>query len=328
MKILTKRIASLIILAFVVIHASAQTDKEFQLSFVTPMGTNGTASQITANDFSFNILGGVSRANNVFEFGGLYNINLEQTKGFQFAGLTNISKRAERSVQFAGIANINSNQDKGVQMAGVSNVASKGKVDLQAAGILNIARVVGTQVGLINIADSVTGTSIGLINIVKRGGKRELEIGFSEVLNTYLSFKLGTDKFYTIFSGGLNYYDWNNTKVKKPIQYALGVGFGTDIALKKGYATQLEIMGYELSEKKKFQSDLNLLTQFKFSFSKSVRSGLKLYAGPVANLTVSQYKTTDGELVGSQLAPYTLFKDEGSKTQLKGWLGFTIGLRY
>jgi transposase len=48
--------------------------------------------------------------------------------------------------------------------------------------------------------------SIGLINIAKHRGKYEFEVSFSESINTAISFKIGTDKFYTIFSGGINYF--------------------------------------------------------------------------------------------------------------------------
>lgn len=308
--------------------ANAQNEESFQFSFITPMGTNGVNSHQMANNVSINLLGGYSRGNNAFECAGLYNINSEYTKGAQFAGITNISGKSENAYQFAGIANVNSDQKKGGQFAGIANVASEGKVDVQVSGILNYAKYAGTQIGLINIADSVSGVPVGLINIVKKNGKQEFELGFSDALNTYLSFKLGTDKFYTIFSGGVNYFDIKNGGTKDPIQYAAGLGFGTDRALKNNFSTQIEVMGYALTEDKSFAKDLNMLTQLKLTAAKELSSGIKFYAGPVFNMTVSQLKNTEGKVIGAGLAPYTLFDNKGEKTNLEAWVGFTFGIRY
>ncbi|PWJ44213.1 hypothetical protein BC781_101563 [Sediminitomix flava] len=304
--------------------ANAQSsEKAFQLSFISPIGTNGTQANEIINDYSLNLLGGHSRGNNVLELGGLYNVNTSYTKGVQFAGLTNYSAKSEKAVQFAGITNIASDQDRGVQISGITNVTAKGNVAFQLSGILNVADKAGTQIGLINIADSVGGTSIGLINIVKKNGKKEFEIGFSDALHTYGSFKLGTDKFYTIFSAGVNYINQTDD-----LQYAVGLGFGKDIALKNNFATQIELLGYGLSEGQEFTSDLNMLTQLKVTGSKEFKSGVKVFAGPVLNMTVSKYQGEDGELIGSQLAPYTLFESNNGNVDLKGWIGFTFGIRY
>lgn len=312
----------------IVSRGYSQSEKSFQLSFITPLSTNGASANKIANDYSINLLGGYSRANNVFEFGGLYNINSEYTKGVQFAGLTNISSKGVKAIQFAGLANVTSNQEGGIQISGISNVASKGNVGAQVGGILNVAKNAGTQIGLINIADSVGGASIGLINIVKKNGKQEFELGFSDAINTYLSFKLGTDKFYTIFSGGINFYDIKNTETKAPAQFLVGLGFGKEIHFKKSFATQFELMGYAVTEDKEFTGDLNLLSQFKLTVSKELSSGLKFYVGPVFNMTISQYKNAEGELVGTNIAPYTIFQDNNGKTALKGWIGLSLGIRY
>ncbi len=67
-------------------------------------------------------------------------------------------------------------------------------------------KVKGVQIGLINyMEDGEAGVSIGLINVAKYGGKYEFEVSFSEAVNTMFSFRIGTDRFYTMFSGGINY---------------------------------------------------------------------------------------------------------------------------
>lgn len=296
--------------------------RNFQISFISPFGTNGAQSHLVTNKVSINLLGGYSYGNTVFEFGGLYNVNTNQTRGFQFAGLSNYSGNTDNAVQFSGITNIATDGITPFQFAGIANVADEVK-GLQFAGIVNVAkRVKGVQLGLINCADESDGVSVGLINIVKKGGKQEFEVSFSEALNTAVSFKLGTDKFYTIFSGGVNY-------ITKPVEYAAGLGFGTHMDWKKGWGNQIEAMGYALTENGSFETDaLNMLTQLKLTVSKQFAPHFKTFAGPVVNMTVSDCVNPETGDKGSYLSPWSMWKNNGSSTHLNGWIGFTAGFRF
>ncbi|WP_425075283.1 hypothetical protein [Psychroserpens sp. S379A] len=101
-------------------NAANETEKKsFQLTFVPPLSTNGSQAHKITNKVSVNLLGGVSNANEAFEFGGLFNVNKSYTKGFQFAGLTNITKAAEKSYQVAGIANIATEGNANFQLSGI-----------------------------------------------------------------------------------------------------------------------------------------------------------------------------------------------------------------
>lgn len=338
-----------------VLSLSAQTnnnERNFQLGFVSPLGTNGLQSHLITNKFSINILGGYSAGNRILELGSLYNVNINSTKGVQlagvlnytgksmkstqFAGVINIVKSGESSFQGAGIANFSqkikgvqeaglinvASETKGVQIAGAVNVANKVK-GVQVAGVVNIAdKVDGVQFGLINIANSYEGGApIGLVNIVKENGKHEIEVGFSDDINSYVSFKLGTDRFYTIFSGGANYiYD--------ELDYAAGLGFGTNIHLKKGWENQIEIMGYQLTENGKFEGDLNMLTQVKYSFSKVIAKYLKVFAGPVLNITVSDYVNPSTKEIGCSLSPWSIWSNNSGSTKVNVWIGFSAGIRF
>ena len=92
-----KRIALLIALSqsfMGKISAQENTDAvtPFQLSFAPGLGTNGTQSHLKVNRFSFNIIGGRSKGNISFEFGGIFNINTELTKGLQMAGIETVAR--------------------------------------------------------------------------------------------------------------------------------------------------------------------------------------------------------------------------------------------
>lgn len=301
-------ILSAVVFCMFTMTATAQTEnqKNFQVSFISPFGTNGTQSQNTTNKVSINIIGGYSYGNTGFEFGGIYNVNTHLTQG----------------VQFAGIVNYSGNSQNAIQIAGITNVARKGTVNAQIAGIMNIAqRVKGVQIGLINISEDCDGIPIGLINIVRNGGKREVEVSFSEALNTAVSFKLGVDKFYTIFSAGVNYF--NN-----PVEYAAGLGFGTHIDWKQGWGNQIEIVGYALTEDGKFQDGINMLSQLKFTVSKQFAPHLKVFAGPVLNLTISDYVNPETGKLGSSLSPWSMWENDSNKTRVNSWIGVSAGVRF
>ena len=302
-------------------HSGETREKNFQLSLVSPLGTNGVYSGQTTNKVSINLVGGHSYANTGFEFGSVYNVNLNHTSGFQFGGVVNYTNESRNAAQFAGVTNISRSGETPFQFAGVLNVADNVS-GLQFAGVVNVAKEVrGVQFGVINYADTCSGVPIGIFNIVRHGGKQELEVGVSDAFNTYASFKLGVDRFYTIFSAGVNFLH------SDPI-YGVGMGFGTDIAWQQtGWAHQIEAIGYYITEDGKFRSGTNVLAQLRLTFSKQIRPHFKLFAGPTLNLTVSDYVNPETGGIGSSLKPYSIFHTN-EKTSVHGWVGLAAGVRF
>lgn len=366
-KMLSMAIVCCMLLMATVVSAQESQIKNFQLGFITPIGTNGTQSHLFTNKVSVNMLGGYSYGNIGLEFSSLYNVNTHITKGFQFTGIANYSGNAENAMQFAGISNVAidgviatqfggvinvAKEVKGGQFAGISNAAKEVQgmqiagvinaakevdgvqiagvvnictdtVTVQIGGVLNIAKKVkGTQIGLVNYAEENDGLSIGLINIVKKGGKREFEVSLSEAINTAISFKLGTDDFYTIFSVGINYMGTSST------EYAYGIGLGTNMDWKEGWESQIELMSYSLTEEGKWRGDMNQLYQLKFTVSKQVAERFKVFAGPVLNLTVSDYVNPKTGELGCSLAPWSMWKNDSKTTRLNSWIGFSAGVRF
>ena len=297
-------------------------ERNFQLSLLSPLGTNGMNSGQIANKVSINLVGAHSYANKSFEFGSVYNVNLDHTSGFQFAGVVNHTKASRNAAQFAGVTNIAKNGETPFQFAGILNVADHVS-GLQFAGVVNVAKEVrGVQFGIVNYADTCSGVPVGLFNIVKHGGKQEFEVGLSDAFNTYASFKLGVDRFYTIFSAGVNYLLHS-----EPI-YGVGMGWGTDISWKKaGWANQIEAVGYYITEDGEFRLGTNVLAQLKCTFSKQIQPHFKVFAGPIFNLTVSDYVNPETGVVGSTLKPYSIFHTN-EKTAVNGWVGFAAGVRF
>lgn len=315
-----KKFILAVLLQCAFINLTCAQERDFQFSFITPIGTNGLSSGQTTNKVSINLLGGYSYGNTAFELGGLYNINTNLTKGVQIAGIANYSGNSMNASQIAGIVNIATKGSTPLQIGGIANIADN-VGGLQLAGIVNVAKQVdGVQVGLVNISDECDGVAVGLINIVKKNGKHELELSFSESLNTAVSFKLGTDKLYTIFSGGIKY-------ISSPTEYAAGLGFGTHINWNKGWANQIELIGYSLTRNGSFDYDgVNMLAQLRLPVSKQISKHLKVFAGPVVNMTIADNDIADG--YDESLSPWTMWESNSGSVNLKGWVGLVAGVRF
>lgn len=175
-----------------------------QLSFFTPLSTNGIESYKYKHYVSFNIIQGFNGAVNGAEFGGVLNLDKGYMTGGQFAGVANLVGGDVKGFQGAGVMNISKDvkgfQGAGVmntvvgnmtgfQGAGVMNIAVNKLNGFQAAGVLNIntsldtttfwqaagvanfsiAHSTGAQTaGILNIANDHTGAQIGLINVAKK----------------------------------------------------------------------------------------------------------------------------------------------------------------
>lgn len=312
----------MIVMLSVLMGSAAETARrDFQISLVSPLGTNGILSNLTTNNVSLNIIGGYSYANEIFELGGVYNVNIDHVSGVQLSGIVNYSRSSLRALQLAGITNIVRSGDITLQIAGITNISDRVR-GLQLSGIVNVAKCVsGVQIGLINYCDTCHGVPIGLFNIVRRGGKQEFELAVSDALNVSGSFKLGVDKLYTIFSGGVNFL---NDKT----EYGLGLGFGTQIGWKNGWGNQIEILGYSITEGGNFQRGVNMLSQLKINVSKKLRKHLKVFAGPVLNMTVSDYVNPDTGITGCSICPYSLFDHKTDEIAINGWIGFNAGVSF
>lgn len=182
---------------------------KYSFSFVPPVSTNHLLSVNTVNDYSFNILAGISHGVNVMEIGGIMNLDYGDVRRFQLAGITNIVSGHVNGVQIGGIFNtvagdMNGVQVSGivnmvggnvskVQIAGISNLVLRNVNGVQVAGISNTAKQVkGFQLaGIVNLADTVRGHQLaGIVNLARRveGGQFAGIINAASVVN---GFQLG-----------------------------------------------------------------------------------------------------------------------------------------
>lgn len=198
-----------------------------QLSFFTPLSTNGIGGQKFKHNFSFNIIQGFNGAVEGFEFGGVLNIDKGYVKGGQFAGVSNIIggelngfqgagvlnvSKTVNGFQGAGVANVAFQNIKGFQGAGVMNVALKQTQGFQGAGVINVSlkdmhgiqaagvsnvslgKSHGAQfAGVLNITNEHNGAQIGLLNVSKK--INGLQIGLVNLADTIDGVAIGLLSF-------------------------------------------------------------------------------------------------------------------------------------
>jgi hypothetical protein len=146
--------------------------RPFQVSFVTPLGTNGLESGRIVNHVSFNLLAGYAAGLDGVEFGGFANVEKKDVRGVQFAGFANVVGGNVTAGQFAGFANVNGGVARGAQFAGFLNLTGDSVLAAQFAGFANIANgsAKGAQfAGFTNITkgSALGPQGAGFANIVK-----------------------------------------------------------------------------------------------------------------------------------------------------------------
>jgi hypothetical protein len=242
-----------------------------------------------------------------FEASGIFNINQGNAYNFQLAGAVNIVGKSLKGVQIAGIHNLVRDTASGMQLAAIVNKTEGPVKGIQIAAVNQAHQLKGLQIGLINIADSSNGLSLGLLNFVRNNsGYHSLSLFTNDVTNTNLAFKLGNDKLYTVFMGGMNI-----SPDKK--LYTLGIGLGHDILIGNRMAVSME-GNYQFI---KIVSWDSRLMQFKTALNVRVLKGFNLFAGP----TYNHYTNSEQEIPSD-------YKDLGVRgyKDTRSWLGWQAGI--
>jgi hypothetical protein len=265
-----------------------------------PLSSNGSNAPRDTNTFSFNLIAGVSAAEQGFTLAGFSNVVHHNARGFQIAGFSNhIGNNADgvmvagflntygggNGAAIAGFANIARNSsgtqvagflNKGgdissLQFAGFMNVARDLK-GTQVAGFLNIAKKSkGTQIGFINIADSA-GTQLGIINLAKNGEK-SFGLSIDETQTTIVSFRSGGNVFYGIVGVG---YNFNNKKQK----YAYQAGIGAHVLSTGIFRLKTELISSGLES---FKGGEYLKSSFYLLPALKITKSIEIFAGPSFN---------------------------------------------
>jgi hypothetical protein len=332
-------IAAIIFFSNTEINAQKKSNslhRKAQVSFFYPVGSNGQSTAYSSN-FSFNYLFGMNGGVNGFEMGGVANHNKGNVLGAQIAGISNSTYGNVSSVQLAGIANVTKGSTKGVQISGIANVNNGSTKGFQLStvnvangetkgfqlGVVNYARKMkGINLGIINILGDAEGAiPIGLINIVK-GGYYEVEATGGDALNANINFKMGVERFYTIFKTG-------HSTFKDKSVYSYGIGFGTLIPFSEKHKMSIDLstnaIGYD-GEWNAWDEEKNILNKLDITYRRQLTSKLSLIAGPSLNYYISEVKL--GESFGTLKTKGNLSTSENDTRKKSTWIGFNAGLAF
>lgn len=251
---------------------------------------------------------------------GFSNTVVGNLTGTQAAGFVNLATDSVLGGQVAGFVNY-AKRTKGAQVAGFVNITPQDVEGFQVAGFVNYAKKVkGIQLGFLNVADSVDGVSVGFLSVVIKG-YHKLELKGTETMHLNASFKTGVNKFYNIFSAGVNFSD--------KTRWAFGYGVGTYVPFNEKSGINVDLVANHINEEEAWTDNLNLLNRLDINYSYKLAKHLELAAGPALNVLVSEYYDIENAQIGSNIAPYSFYDHTTSSgTNVKMWVGGSLAMRF
>lgn len=252
------------------------------------------------------------------QIAGFSNVASKKLKGAQVAGFFNASENI-KGTQVAGFVNVAKNMG-GFQLAGFTNVASE-TTRVQLAGFANYAKkLLGIQVGIINIADTVeSGATIGIINIVKKG-KHQLAIEHNDYMDVNASFRMGTNKFYSVISSGIN--------LSQNKFWQFGLGFGTQYKIKNKFFGNVELSSHSVNKMGRGFENQNFLNRLDLNFGYKLAKHFSINAGPVLNVYVTDLYDSSSGAYGDDFGQSPFYNQTTNGTNVSMWIGYAASVRF
>ncbi|MBK8289959.1 MAG: hypothetical protein IPK96_02385 [Flammeovirgaceae bacterium] len=248
--------------------------------------------------------------------------------GVQVAGFSNVNatRLPSQGVQVAGFGNVQIGDYVGSQFAGAANIATEKITGSQISVLFNHGKEVrGTQIGLINYADTLGGVPIGLISIVKKG-YHKIELSADEVFYTNLAFRTGVKKFYSQLMAGLK-----PTQSIEPTDtsvWTFGYGLGTSPRINRWLSIDIDLLSQHVN-KGSFTDELSSLNKLYVGLDFQLAKKFSLATGITLNGYLTRPSYSDYPQLFTDFKP-NIFYDEnvGTDINLKMWLGAKIALRF
>ena len=157
---------------------------------------------------------------------------------------------------------------------------------------------------------------------ISRNGYYAIEAEVNETEYALAHLKIGTEKFYNTFSFGMRPQD-------NKMNWAYGYGVGTLVPLNEKMDLSIDLQSIQLVEGGWAWNDpnLNLHNRLKLAASYNFTDRISVVAGPSFNVLVSDQEDENGNIVGSDLAPWTLTDQTYQHANVKTYLGFNAGVR-
>lgn len=150
---------------------------------------------------------------------------------------------------------------------------------------------------------------------------KAFEASVSEGLNLQATAKVGIKPIYGLFSVGTQFLSEN-------YKWAFGGGVGTHLIRSDIHSLNLEYMIFHVNENEIWTDNFNNFQQLRLLYSKRLGEKLSIFGGPSFNLNIAENKESFGHTFESTFAPYDILSHIGDNHTTKGWIGFTLGVRF
>jgi hypothetical protein len=298
----------------------------------------GNVYGIQAAGFA-NVNGGETKA---VQLAGFANTNLGESRGVQVAGFANTNLKGMNGVQVAGFGNVTVGNSTGAQIAGFGNVQVGDYRGSQIAGLTNIAtekisgsqisalfnhgkRVQGTQIGLINYADTLGGVPIGLLSIVKTG-YHKIELSADEIFYANLGFRTGVRKFHTMIMAGFK--PEQSLAPADTSVWTFGYGLGTARKLTRWLYLDLDLSSQHVN-RGSFTNALSLLNKAYVGLDFQVAKKFSIATGITLNGYMTRTTYSDYPELFTDYKPKIIYDENlNHDINLKMWWGARVALRF
>ncbi|MBG0860930.1 MAG: hypothetical protein IQL11_15630 [Bacteroidales bacterium] len=263
---------------------------------------------------------------------GIANINSGSIVGADISGVLNYSHKYLSGVHIAGVANIGLDSSKGALVSGVLNFTKGSSKGFQVSTV-NVANdLEGFQVGVLNFSKRLKGFQLGVINIIKEDSEKALPLGLisivkdgfyefdltaGEAIYSNLNYKMGVERFYTIFKVGYSRYQ------EKPV-YNYGWGIGTGIFLSDRQRLNIEVSASQICYNYNWNPKHNGLNKLDLNYRFYILDNLSFLIGPSFNVYITG-ESVNGKY-GTINIPYTFYEHEYADKKLFSWIGFNAGI--
>ncbi len=150
---------------------------------------------------------------------------------------------------------------------------------------------------------------------------KAFEASVSEGLNLQATAKVGIKPIYGLFSVGTQFLAEN-------YKWAFGAGVGTHLIKNEDHSMNLEYMIFHVNENEIWTDNYNNFQQIRLLYSKRIAGTISIFGGPSLNLNIAENKQSFGHTFESTFAPYDMYSHVGDNHTAKGWIGFTLGIRF
>jgi hypothetical protein len=255
---------------------------------------------------------------------GIFNFSTQDTGPVQAAGFTNFTTGNLKGAQLSGFLNFAGKEVRGAQVAGFMNVAPKRVTGAQVSGFLNYAtKVRGTQIGLVNVTDSIHGIPFGMLSFVLKG-YHKIEVSADEVFYTNIALRTGVRQFYNILTVGAK----PDTFDDEDTYWTFGYGIGTAPRLTRTLSLNVDLTANQVVYGSSIEA-INMINKIYLGMEVQafkhvgVAFGITLN-GYVTDTTYDKYQPLFTDYTPHIISDRTYSND----INMKMWWGGKIGLRF